>query len=168
MTIPDPQTPHRHGAPSRPRAAQPDDARLADLLPLARVLWSANRALPFLRRARPGAGDVAALGRSIRRGWVRLARDRSGPAAFIARDGATVHALYVHPRAHGCGLATALLNEAKRDVPLLELWTPLANARARAFYRARGFVELAEGGGRHNDAGLPDVYLRWQQRGAGR
>jgi len=98
-----------------------------------------------------------------RRGWVRVLHDARGPTAFIARDGARIHALYVHPRVQGRGLGRALLNDAKHAAPQLELWVAEANQDARSFYAAQDFAEMARGIGAGNDEALPDIHMLWHR-----
>ncbi|MCQ0091810.1 GNAT family N-acetyltransferase [Roseovarius sp. M141] len=130
---------------------------------MAAILWGVIRLTPWLPRVRPYRTDLRVMARITRAGWVRMLRDRRGPAAFIARDGAMVHALYVHPRAQGRGLGRALLEDAKRGQRRLELYVAEANAPARAFYTAHGFAEAGRGCGADNDEHLPDIYMIWHQ-----
>lgn len=139
----------------------PVPARLWHLPHLARILWAFTRATPWLPRARTRRDDLVAMARAIRRGWVLVVRDVSGPVGFIMRDGDYVHALYVHPRAHGRGVGKVLLNRAKQDRERLDLRVLAANRRAVCFYRAQGFVEVAHGHGAGNDEGMPDVGMIW-------
>ena len=136
----------------------PKPARLWEAPFLLRILWAHEAP-----GARPRRTDAALMLRLIRDGAVRVARDARGPVGFIARRGPIVLALYVHPRAQGCGHGSALLAEAKAHCPQLELWTLCDNISARRFYAGHGFVEIARGRGLGNDAGLPDIHLAWQK-----
>lgn len=136
---------------------------------LLSILWAFTRATPWLPQTRGRWLDARLMGRIIRRGWVRQVADTRGPAGFIARDGAHIHALFVHPRARGQGLGQALLDEAKARADRLELWVLHANTAARRFYAAQGFDEvLCSRDGLGNDENLPDVLMVWQpqERGA--
>ncbi|MWB79539.1 GNAT family N-acetyltransferase [Pseudooceanicola sp. 216_PA32_1] len=140
-------------------------ARLWHVPRLARILWSFTRTTPWLPRVRTKGDDLKMMTRITRQGWVRLARDAKGPAAFIARDGQVIHALYVHPRARRQGLGRRLLDDAKARADRLELWTLQANREARAFYAAQGFAEAGRSDGRGNDEYLPDIRMVWLRRG---
>ena len=92
--------------------------------------------------------------------WV--AEAHRAVVAFCVREERQVHHLYVLPELHGQGAGSALLDKAKEESPEgLRLYTHQANQRARAFYEARGFVNLE-----FNDAGgeeqLPDVLMEWR------
>jgi GNAT superfamily N-acetyltransferase len=81
---------------------------------------------------------------------------------FLALDqaGAMVTALYV--ATPGRGIGKALLDHAKSGRQSLDLWTFVANGKARAFYAREGFVEIRQTPG-DNEEGLPDVLLRWER-----
>ncbi len=143
------------------RAAGPTRARLWHVPQMAAILWGFIHRTPWLPRVRPYRNDLRVMAQITRAGWVRVVRDARGPAAFIARDGAIVHALYVHPRAQGRGLGRALLEDAKRGQPRLELYVAEANRPARAFYTAHGFTEAARSDGADNDERLPDIHMIW-------
>ncbi|HEY9039512.1 MAG TPA: GNAT family N-acetyltransferase [Roseovarius sp.] len=127
------------------------------------ILRGVTRRTPWLPRVRSFRTDLRVMTRITRAGWVHVLRDGRGPAAFIARDGAQVHALYVHPRAQGRGMGRALLEDAKRSQTRLELYVAEANEAARAFYSAHGFAEAGRGCGAGNDERLPDIHMIWQQ-----
>lgn len=141
------------GAPAR--------ARMWHVPQMTAILWGFARRSPWLPRVRSRRTDLRIMAQITRRGWVRVLHDTRGPAAFIARDGARVHALYVHPRAQGRGLGRTLLTDAKRAASRLELWVAEANESARAFYAAQGFAETARGIGAGNDEALPDIQMVW-------
>ena len=86
-------------------------------------------------------------------------------AGFIAFHDGFVEHLHVHPDHQGKGLGHALLERAKSANVELQLWTFQQNARARAFYEARGFrpLRFTEGGG--NEERLPDVLYGWRRDG---
>lgn len=140
---------------------RPAPARLWHVPRLTGILWAFGRGAPWLPRVRARRTDLRLMTEVTRRGWVRMLRDGRGPAAFIARDGARIHALYVHPRARRQGLGAALLAEAKAQAGRLELWVVEANETARAFYAAQGFVETRRGLGEGNDEMLPDILMVW-------
>ena len=70
-----------------------------------------------------------------------------------------VMALYV--ATPGQGIGKAFLDFAKAGRDSLELWTFVANADARRFYRREGFTEIRQTEG-DNEEGLPDVLFRWE------
>ncbi|QIE46441.1 GNAT family N-acetyltransferase [Pseudohalocynthiibacter aestuariivivens] len=139
----------------------PRPARLHHVPQLTAILWAFSRRAPWLPRVRARRTDLRLMAKITHRGWVRIVPGRRGPVGFIARDGARIHALYVHPRAHRSGLGTTLLEDAKSRSKRLELWVAEANHPARAFYAAHDFTEAArtEGGG--NDENLPDILMVW-------
>ena len=112
-----------------------------------------------------------------RRDWLldRLKTHRAGGGAIVVgldAEGAvagfvTLEAgsgyldqLAVAPSAKGAGLATRLLDEAKRLSPgVVELDVNEANLRARRFYEREGFVEVTRGVSERS--GLPTWRLRW-------
>ncbi len=88
------------------------------------------------------------------------------PAGFVAIDprGGALDQLCVAPAERGSGLASALLDEAKRRSPgVVELDVNEANARARRFYDREGFSVV----GRSVNArsGLPTLKMVWRAEG---
>jgi len=124
------------------------------------VLWAFTRRTDWLPRSRPAWVDARLMVWIIRRGWVRPLAGM----AFIARDGARIHALYVHPARRGQGLGRILLDEAKAGHDRLELWVLERNIAARRFYAAQGFEEVLCGRGMGNDEDLPDILMVWEAR----
>lgn len=94
---------------------------------------------------------------------VICAFDRSGRLlGFTTIDPATgyLDQLAVAPQAKGAGIASALLNEARRlSVSGIVLDVNEDNARAIAFYEREGFVKLGEGV--NPQSGLKTRRLRW-------
>ncbi|MGR3503255.1 N-acetyltransferase family protein [Pseudaestuariivita sp.] len=117
---------------------------------------------PWMPRLHTAAEDVAHAGDLIARGWVTVAEDQ----AFIARDGAVVHALYVDAKARRQGLGGRLLEAAKAHSQELRLWTFQANTGAQAFYQTQGFREGLRTDGQTNDEGLPDIEFVWDRPGS--
>lgn len=140
----------------------PSRARIWHVPHMARILWRFGHSAAWLPRVRSRRADLAVMTRITRRGWVQLIRDGRRPAAFIARDGALIHALYVDPRAQRRGLGRALLHDAKSRSSRLELYVAEADAPARAFYVAEGFAEAARTDGTRNDEQLPEIHMIWQ------
>ncbi|MEK6719848.1 MAG: 6-phosphogluconolactonase [Chloroflexota bacterium] len=90
-----------------------------------------------------------------------------GPGAAIVGlmilGPATVEQLYVHPDQQGRGIGSRLMSLARDRRPDgLELYTFEVNERARAFYRRRGFNEIAFGDGSANEERQPDVRMAWR------
>ncbi|MBP2549105.1 ribosomal protein S18 acetylase RimI-like enzyme [Neorhizobium galegae] len=83
-----------------------------------------------------------------------------GVIAF--RQGA-IEQLYVLPQTQGRGIGTILLQKAKAEHDLLDLWTFQQNIRARLFYEKHGFVAIEETDGRGNEERAPDMRYRWQR-----
>ena len=135
-------------------------ARMMHLPALLRILWAFTRKTDWLPVRRSRLTDLRILFTLLRERRVRMIRNAGRPVAFLAREGARVHALYVHPKARGLGYGRALLHDAQRT-GWLELWTHAANTDARAFYAKAGFEEVAKG--EVNDEQLPDVQLIWRE-----
>mgnify|MGYP000754045670 FL=1 len=153
----------RTSPPAKP-GTHPVPAHIGHAPQLLAILWAFTRHTPWLPLVRSRLTDLRMMLQVIRRGWVHVAFDAHGPAGFIARDGACIHALYIHPRARGTGLGRALLDQAKTDQPRLILWVLAANRPARGFYARQGFVEAGQGGGLGNDENLPDIRMVWHAR----
>ena len=88
------------------------------------------------------------------------------PAGFAAIDPTSgyLDQLCVAPAERGSGLASALLDEAKRRAPgAIELDVNEANGRALRFYEREGFS--AVGRGLNPRSGLPTLRMRWRAAG---
>jgi putative acetyltransferase len=88
------------------------------------------------------------------------------PAGFVVVDPMTgrLDQLCVAPAERGSGLASALLDEAKRRSPgVVELDVNEANARARRFYEREGFS--VAGRGVNAASGLPTLTMLWRAEG---
>lgn len=142
----------------------PQSARFYHVPMLLNILWIHTRqADQPVGPGRSWMTDAQLMARVVLQGWVRYLRDDKGTVGFIVREGARVHALYVHPRGQGHGVGRRLLNDAKDQCDRLELWTLQRNHLARAFYLAQGFAEARHTAGEGNDEGQPDVLLVWQK-----
>jgi putative acetyltransferase len=85
------------------------------------------------------------------------------PAGFVAIDprGGALDQLCVAPAERGSGLASSLLDEAKRRSPgVVDLDVNEANARARRFYEREGFAVVGRGVSPHS--GLPTLRMLWR------
>ncbi|CUH67947.1 putative N-acetyltransferase YjaB [Thalassovita autumnalis] len=139
------------------RAATPLDAGA-----VGAILHGFNRDTVWMPKLYSEAETISFAGVMIDRGWVRVA-ERETVIGFIARDGAEICSLYLSPDAQGQGIGVQLLEEAKAQSSVLELWAFEANEDARRFYIREGFQEVARSDGARNEEGLPDVRLRWQR-----
>ena len=116
---------------------------------------------PWLPRVHTRAEDLSFAGLLIERGWVTVAERQGRVSAFLARDGAMIHALYVAPDARKRGIGHRLLQDARAHSDRLTLWTFEANHGAQRFYERHGFVEAERTDGHGNDEGLPDIRYVW-------
>jgi putative acetyltransferase len=85
------------------------------------------------------------------------------PAGFVTIDprSGALDQLCVAPAERGSGLASALIEEAKRRSPgVVELEVNDANPRARRFYEREGFSVVGRGVSPHS--GLPTLEMRWR------
>lgn len=139
------------------RAATPLDAGR-----VGAILSGFVDATPWMPRIHSRAEDVAHAGEMIDRGWVDVIC-LPEVAGFIARDGETVHALYIAAAAQGEGHGKALLDHAKANTDRLSLWTFSTNDGARRFYEREGFAPVDRTQGAGNDEGLPDIRYFWER-----
>jgi GNAT superfamily N-acetyltransferase len=147
--------------------------RPTDLEPCM-AIWRAASEVghPFLSR-----NDLEADANLVRRVFMPstdiTVAERLGEAAgFIGLAGGFIGALFVAPRHHRQGIGARLLADAARRHRRLAVEVYAANAAARRFYSARGFVEtlchLTDDRGRRlplirmeRDAGsMPDTTAR--------
>lgn len=103
-----------------------------------------------------------------RAGWTLVARSgRTGAIVGFASAGPSrdvdppaereLYAVNLLAEVHGTGLADVLLDRVLGDLPVT-LWVVENNARARAFYTRRGFVD--EGGRKQHEAtGTPEMRM---------
>jgi len=95
---------------------------------------------------------------------VTVAEDDGRILSFLARDGEQIRLLHTHPASIGQGAGSLLLEAAQAcGVAALELWCFQANARARRFYEAHGFLAVEFTDGADNEEKMPDVRYRWQR-----
>lgn len=91
---------------------------------------------------------------------LRVAVDEREVVGFIAQDDGEVHMLFVDPRAQGRGVGTALLDDVAALYDTLRLDVNEQNPSARAFYRARGFVEVGRSELDTEGRPFPLIHLR--------
>ena len=140
------------------RAAQPTDAGK-----MGAILHRFEAATPWMPKSHCEAEAIGFCGTMLDRGWVTVAvADRI--VGFLARDGAEICALYVHPDLQGQGVGKALLDHAKTCHSPLTLWTFEANTGAQRFYLREGYAEVRRTEG-DNDESLPDILYHWSATG---
>ena len=84
-------------------------------------------------------------------------------AGFAALRGDELEHLYVHPRAQGRGLGSALLDVAKERRPDgFELWVFQPNEGARRFYERHGCELRHLTDGSRNEERVPDARYAWR------
>ena len=130
---------------------------------------SFRAALPTVRGAhldaevREWVRDVLIAGGNT---WVAV--EGSDVVGVLALAPGWVEQLYVHPRAQGRGIGSALLDVAKARNPAgLQLWTFQVNVGARRFYARHGFVEAEHTDGANNEEREPDIRFVWDGAGRG-
>jgi GNAT superfamily N-acetyltransferase len=130
------------------RPARPGDAGTC-----AAIFDAWVDATDWMPRVHP-PGDVARHFREfvLPRRAVTVAERGGRVVGFLALGEGHVDGLYLGPEARRQGIGAALVG--------LTLWTFVANAPARRFYAAQGFVELRRSAG-DNEEGIPDVLMAW-------
>lgn len=142
-------------------STSPIPANLRHLPALARVLWAFTQKTDWRPNVIVRFTDLMTLAKVTRRGWVHVLMGPKGVQAFIIRDKATIHALYVSPEMRGFGGGKVLMLDAKNRHPWLQLWADQLNERAIGFYRAQGFFEVGRSDGHDNDENRPDIHFNW-------
>lgn len=143
------------------RPAQPLDAGRT-----GEILGDAMREHDWMPVLHSRAEDIDHMGRMIDLGWVTVADD-GRVRGFMAREDDFIHALYVARGMRGYGIGRRLIETAQADCRRLELWTFVANTRARRFYEHLGFVETERTDGTRNEENLPDMRYVWSAEAAG-
>ena len=86
-------------------------------------------------------------------------------AAYARMTDVWLDDLYVAPGHAGRGLGSALLELVKAQRPDgFSLWVFEMNRPARAFYAARGLIELERTDGEANEERTPDIRMAWTGR----
>ena len=118
--------------------------------------WRAARHLPA--HVTHGPDEDRGYFLSLKEVWVA---ERDGvPVGFMALSPGWIEQLHVAVPAQRSGIGRALVDHAKGLMDDIHLHTHQANARARAFYAAQGFEEIAFGVAPPPES-VPDVLLRW-------
>ena len=143
-----------------------DEADLPALIDLWAAAWrEAGFAIDF--DARRSWLDQRLRSHRAEGGTIVVGLDAAArPAGFVTLDPANgyLDQLCVAPRELGSGLASALLDAAKRLAPgLVELDVNEDNRRARRFYEREGFHVVTGGLSAHS--GLPTLRMRWTPGG---
>lgn len=138
-------------------------AREDDEHEVASVYLSARRAAPMPPSVHPEVevrGWVSDRLRSTDETWIA---ETAGAVVGYARMTPTwLDDLYVAPPYAGRGIGSALLDLVKARRPDgFSLWVFESNHPARAFYAARGLVEVEWTDGADNEEQAPDVRMAW-------
>ncbi len=138
-------------------------ASAPDLPDIAEVYLAARVAATMPPSIHPDDAVRAWVG-----GWdldtlvVWVAETEAGTVGFAAVRDVWLESLYVDPGHAGAGVGSALLDLVKGLRPDgFDLWVFEVNEPARAFYAARGLVEVARTDGRGNEERAPDIQLSW-------
>lgn len=140
-------------------------ARATDAPEIARLICrSKAEAMPWLAVPHTPAEDeawVAGVLLPEHEVSVAVREDDGALIGVMALRPGWVDQLYVSTAAQGSGVGSVLLRRAQdASAEPLQLWTFQRNARARAFYERRGFVEVRATDG-DNEEREPDVLYRW-------
>ena len=137
------------------------DATCLPSLDLWVAAWRETASPSTSRRAGPGSSDRLRASRGGRRDRRRPRHRRPARGLCHPRPGiGYLDQFCVAPAEQGSGLATALLDAAKRLAPgVVELDVNEDNGRARRFYEREGFQAVTRGLSAHS--GLPTLRMRW-------
>jgi len=138
------------------------EADLAALINLWVVAWS-ETGLPIDFDARRAWIEERLSALRVDGAIIVVGLQSEEPAGFVTIDPQSgyLDQLCVAPAERGSGLASSLLDEAKRRSPgVVELDVNEANARARRFYEREGFFVVARGV--NPRSGLPTLKMRWR------
>jgi ribosomal protein S18 acetylase RimI-like enzyme len=115
---------------------------------------------PFLGAADFDADAVLVRDRYMPAAEIRVAETDGAASGFIALLGSFIGGLFVDPSQHGRGIGRALVLDARRHRPVLDVEVYAENAGARAFYERLGFVETGRRPRDDRDRPWPLVALR--------
>ena len=137
-------------------------AGAADAEAIGDVFLAARAGMDYLPRLHSDAETRAWLADVVLPGCaVTVAVLDDVVTGFCAVDGAVVKHLYVHPRVHGRGVGSALLDHAKQGGAELTLYVFQRNTGARRFYERHGLEVVRLGDGSGNEEGEPDALYAW-------
>lgn len=140
----------------RIREYRPDD------LDAVLALWLAGNldAHPFIPRAY-WEGNLPLVREQIPQAETLTAEHGGEIAGFLGLTGNYVAGVFVSRALRSQGVGRALLDEAKRRRPCLELHVYRKNRRALAFYRREGFEE--QGAQTDEATGEEELCLTWRR-----
>ncbi len=79
---------------------------------------------------------------------------------FVAQDAGEIHMLFVAPQAQGRGVGSSLLEDVADEYAELRLDVNEQNPTARAFYAAKGFVQVGRSDIDNEGRPFPLLHLR--------
>lgn len=123
---------------------------------------SRGAALPFLAILHSRDEDIAFFGQYVANGQMTLAEIDGQIVGFMAETPGWIEQLYLDPCQRRQGIGRRLVEQAKIDNDVLQLWCFVDNLAGQRFYEAQGFREQRRTPG-DNEAGLPDILFRWQR-----
>jgi ribosomal protein S18 acetylase RimI-like enzyme len=139
-------------------------ATTADIDDIARILRvSFETAMPFIPPLHTPDEDRTFIRTRVIPACEIWVADENGVIGFIAfREGWIDH-LYIRPAHQRRGLGRALLEQAKKRFPELQLWAFQRNHKAIAFYEANGFRLVRQTDGAQNEEREPDALYIWSR-----
>lgn len=93
--------------------------------------------------------------------WV--AEDSHELVGFCAFKEGWIDHLYCLPTHVGKSFGATLLNKAKENHAVLQLWVFQQNSRAISFYERNGFQKIKETDGSSNEEKHPDALYEWRR-----
>ncbi|WP_240784063.1 GNAT family N-acetyltransferase [Tabrizicola caldifontis] len=131
------------------------------------ALWRAASEVghPFLDTATLVADAVVVRDSYMPAAEITVAERAGAVVGFIALLGGLVAGLFVDPAAHRSGAGRALISDALRRKCRLDVEVYAANAGARAFYAACGFVETGRRGTDDRGRALPLICMTLTEGG---
>lgn len=126
------------------------------------VIWrkASEAGHPFLGAAALDADAILVRERYMPAADIQVAETEGAVSGFIALLGSFIGGLFVDPSQHGQGIGRALVLEARRLRPVLDVEVYEENADARAFYARLGFVETGRRERDDQDRPWPHIALR--------
>lgn len=139
---------------------RPGDVR--DIPRVAEVQLAARDASPMPPGLHPHHEVVAYLTANLGPTDIWVAEGEGRIVGYARTAAGWLDDLYVDPAAQGRGVGGALLDLVKAQQPGgFCLWVFVSNVPARAFYEARGLVEVERTDGAGNEEKQPDIRMAW-------